>query len=62
MSNRSSPWDRKGHDMNNGTGRGETWVQLVRDVLGSWRLLVGAVVLMLAGTPAAVVVILLLLG
>lgn len=47
--------------MNNGTGRGEQWVQLIREVIASWRLLLGAIVLVLACTPLAAGVVMLLL-
>lgn len=48
--------------MNNGTGRGDAWVQLIREVITSWRLLIGAAVLVLVCTPAAVAVALVLLA
>lgn len=32
----------------------EAWVQLIRDVIASWRLLLGAAVLVLVCTPAVV--------
>ena len=51
----------KGSTMNNGTGRGEQWVQLIREVIASWRLLLGAIVLVLACTPLAAGVVMLLL-
>lgn len=63
MSNRSSPCaDKKGADMDNGNCRDEAWVQLIREVIASWRLLLGAVVLLLACAPVAVAVVLLLLA
>jgi hypothetical protein len=56
------PWDRKGYDMDESTGRGEAWAQLIREIIASWRLLLGAVVLVLACAPVAIVVILVLIG
>jgi len=63
MSNRSSPCVRiEGADMDNGTGRDEAWVQLVREIIGSWPLVLRAAVLVLACTPVAAVVTLVLLA
>ena len=42
--------------MNNDTGPDQAWVQLIREVIASWPLLLGAVVLVLVSTPAVVAV------
>jgi hypothetical protein len=63
MSNRSSPCgDGRDSTVDNGTGgRGEAWVQLIREVIASWPLVLRAAVLMLAFSPVAVAVGLVLL-
>lgn len=61
MSNRFTPCaGNEGTDMDNGNCRDQAWVQLIREVIASWRLLLGAVVLLLACAPIAVAVVLLL--
>lgn len=47
--------------MGNDSGLGAEWIQLIREIIGSWPLVLRAVVLLLACTPAAVVVTLVLL-
>ncbi|HEX2299876.1 MAG TPA: hypothetical protein VHH34_15420, partial [Pseudonocardiaceae bacterium] len=55
MSNRSSPCaGKKGVDMEHGSCRDQAWVQLIREIIASWRLLLGAAVLVLVCTPAVV--------
>jgi hypothetical protein len=48
--------------MDNSTGRDEAWVQLVREIIGSWPRVLRAAVLVLACTPVAAVVMLVLLA
>ena len=43
-----------GLDMGNGSGQGEAWARLIREVIESWPLLLRGVVLILACTPVAV--------
>lgn len=47
--------------MDNSSGQGEAWVQLIREIVGSWPLVLRAAVLVLACTPVAAVVTLVLL-
>jgi hypothetical protein len=47
--------------MDNSNCRDQAWVQLIREVIASWRLLLGAAVLVLVCTPAAVALALVLL-
>jgi len=48
--------------MDNGNCHDQAWVQLIREIIASWRLLLGAVVLLLACAPVAVAVVLLFLA
>lgn len=47
--------------MGNSSGRDMAWVQLIREIIGSWPLVLRAAVLVLACTPVAAVVTLVLL-
>lgn len=47
--------------MGNGSGPGETWVQLIREIVASGALVRRTVVLLLACTPAAATVALVFL-
>lgn len=53
---------KKWTDMDNGNCHDQAWVQLIREIIASWRLLLGAVVLLLACAPVAVAVVLLFLA
>ena len=53
--------DGRGLGMDNGSGCGAAWAQLIRDVISSGRLLLGAALLVLVCTPALVALALVLL-
>jgi len=48
--------------MGNATGRDEAWIQLVKDIIGSWLLVFRTAALVLACSPVVILVILLLLA
>ena len=46
--------------MDNNSKQGEAWVQLIREVIASWPLVLRVMVLMLACTPAVIMTVLVL--